>query len=65
MRTWPASSRSTTCWRSPSSTRTGRILGIVTVDDVIDVLVEEQTEDVQKFGGLEALDEPYTQIGFW
>jgi len=43
---------------------TGHILGIVTVDDVIDALVREQTEDVQKFGGMEALDEPYTQISF-
>jgi len=42
-----------------------RVLGIVTVDDVIDALVREQTEDVQKFGGMEALDEPYTQIGFF
>ena len=42
----------------------GHMLGIVTVDDVIDALVREQTEDVQKFGGMEALDEPYTQIGF-
>lgn len=42
-----------------------RILGVVTVDDVIDALVEEHTEDVQRFGGLEALDEPYMQIGFW
>jgi magnesium transporter len=41
-----------------------RILGVVTVDDVIDALVEEHTEDVQRFGGMEALDEPYTQIGF-
>ncbi|MEP6491115.1 MAG: magnesium transporter [bacterium] len=40
------------------------ILGIVTVDDVIDAIVREQTEDVQKFGGMEALDEPYTQISF-
>ncbi len=40
------------------------LLGIVTVDDVIDALVREGTEDVQKFGGMEALDEPYTQIGF-
>ena len=39
------------------------VLGIVTVDDVIDALVKEQTEDVQKFGGLEALDEPYMEIG--
>lgn len=42
-----------------------RILGVVTVDDVIDALQEEHTEDVQRFGGMEALDEPYTQIGFW
>jgi magnesium transporter len=42
-----------------------RILGVVTVDDVIDALVEEHTEDVQRFGGMEALDEPYTQIGFF
>ena len=42
----------------------GHILGIVTVDDVIDALVREQTEDVQKFGGMEALDEPYSQISF-
>lgn len=42
-----------------------RIIGVVTVDDVIDALQEEHTEDVQRFGGLEALDEPYTQISFW
>jgi magnesium transporter len=41
-----------------------KVLGIVTVDDVIDALVSEQTEDVQKFGGMEALDEPYQEIGF-
>jgi magnesium transporter len=40
------------------------VLGIVTVDDVIDAIIEEGTEDVQKFGGLEALDAPYLQIGF-
>ncbi|HJQ11373.1 MAG TPA: magnesium transporter [Gemmatimonadaceae bacterium] len=40
------------------------ILGIVTVDDVIDALVEESTEDVQRFGGMEALDAPYMEIGF-
>ena len=43
----------------------GRMLGIVTVDDVIDAIVSEQTEDTQKFGGLEALGVPYTEIGFW
>lgn len=40
-----------------------RILGVVTVDDVIDVIQEEGTEDAQKFGGMEALDEPYMSIG--
>ena len=40
----------------------GRVLGIVTVDDVIDALVAETTEDVQKFGGMAALDEPYMEI---
>jgi magnesium transporter len=38
-----------------------RLLGIVTVDDVIAAMQEEQTEDVQKFGGLEALEDPYLQ----
>jgi magnesium transporter len=41
-----------------------RVIGIVTVDDVIDTLVREVTEDVQKFGGMEALDEPYGEISF-
>ncbi len=40
----------------------GHLLGIVTVDDVIDAIVSETTEDVQKFGGMEALDEPYMEI---
>lgn len=42
----------------------GHVLGIVTVDDVIDAIVREQTEDVHKFGGMEALEEPYTEISF-
>ena len=47
----------------PVVDETRHLLGIVTVDDVIDALVSEQTEDVQKFGGMEALDEPYMKIG--
>jgi magnesium transporter len=43
----------------------GCMLGIVTVDDVIDAMVSEQTEDTQKFGGLQALDVPYTEVGIW
>jgi magnesium transporter len=42
----------------------GRLRGMVTVDDVIDVIQEEQTEDAQKFGGLEALEEPYMESSF-
>ncbi|MEO7359637.1 MAG: magnesium transporter [Gemmatimonadaceae bacterium] len=38
-----------------------RMLGVVTVDDIIDVIQEEQTEDVQKFGGMEAIEFPYMQ----
>jgi magnesium transporter len=43
----------------------GRMEGIVTVDDIVDVVQEEASEDIQKFGGLEALDAPYLEIGFW
>lgn len=42
-----------------------RLLGVVTVDDVIDVIQEEQTEDAQKFGGMQALEEPYMQVSLW
>jgi magnesium transporter len=40
-----------------------RVMGIVTVDDVIDALVSEQTEDVQRFGGMAATDQPYMRMG--
>ncbi|MFH7479308.1 magnesium transporter, partial [Pseudomonas syringae pv. tagetis] len=40
-----------------------QMLGIVTVDDVLDALIEESPEDAHKFGGMEALDKPYMQIG--
>ncbi|WP_374571730.1 magnesium transporter [Phenylobacterium sp.] len=42
----------------------GQVLGIVTVDDVIDSIVAASTEDVQKFGGVEGVSEPYLQITF-
>ena len=41
-----------------------QIIGIVTVDDVIDAMTQEMTEDTLKFGGMEALNKPYMQIGF-
>ncbi len=43
----------------------GRVIGVVTVDDVIDAIQEEQTEDLQMLGGLQPLEEPYFQAGFW
>jgi magnesium transporter len=45
-------------------TDTGGILvGIVTVDDVLDVAEEEATEDFHKLGGVESFDEPYLRVG--
>jgi magnesium transporter len=40
----------------------GVLVGIVTSDDMLDVAEEEATEDIQKIGGMEALDEPYMRI---
>jgi magnesium transporter len=42
-----------------------RMKGIVTVDDIVDVVTEEASEDIQKIGGMAALDAPYMEIGFW
>jgi magnesium transporter len=38
------------------------LIGIVTIDDILDVAEQEATEDIQKMGGSEALDEPYMKI---
>lgn len=43
----------------------GRMQGIVTVDDVVDVVQQEATEDIQKIGGTEALDAPYLDTGLF
>jgi magnesium transporter len=43
----------------------GRMKGVVTVDDVVDVVQEEATEDIQKFGGMAALEAPYLATGFF
>jgi magnesium transporter len=42
----------------------GRLLGRITFDDVIDVVEAETTEDLLKFGGMEALDAPYLKVAF-
>jgi magnesium transporter len=42
-----------------------RMKGVITVDDIVDVMEEEATEDIQKMGGTEALDAPYLEVGFF
>jgi magnesium transporter len=41
------------------------LLGVITVDDVIDVLTQEQTEDVQRLGAVEPMEDGYFQTNFW
>ncbi len=43
----------------------GVLVGIVTVDDILDVATEEATEDIQKIGGVQALEDPYLETGFF
>jgi magnesium transporter len=48
----------------PVTDSAGVLLGLVTVDDELDVAEEEATEDIQKIGGMEALEQPYMQASF-
>jgi magnesium transporter len=48
----------------PVTDTTGMLIGIVTIDDVLDVAEATATRDIQRIGGSEALDEPYITIGF-
>lgn len=47
----------------PVTDTRGALLGIITADDVLDVQEEQATEDIQKLGGMEALEAPYMEIG--
>jgi magnesium transporter len=51
----------------PVLEKDGSVVGFVTVDDVVDVMIEEGTEDALKMGAVEAgaTDEPYTATPFW
>ena len=40
-----------------------RLVGIVTIDDAVDVMVEETTEDIQKMAAIASTDKPYTRVG--
>ena len=43
----------------------GHMKGIVTLNDIVDVVQEEATEDIQKYGGMAALDAPYLDTSFF
>lgn len=43
----------------------GRMKGIITVDDIVDVVAEEASEDIHKFGGTQTLELPYMEAGLW
>ncbi|MDP3058274.1 MAG: magnesium transporter [bacterium] len=43
----------------PIVDQSNRLLGLVTIDDILDVLSDEATEDISKFGGSVPLNEPY------
>src|SRR5438067_2846196 len=47
----------------PVTDSDAHMLGIITVDDVLDVAEQEATEDIQKMGGMESLDAPYLNVG--
>jgi magnesium transporter len=49
----------------PVTDAAGHMLGIITVDDVMDVAEDEMTEDMQKIGGMDALDDAYSQTGLF
>jgi magnesium transporter len=48
----------------PVTDSAGELIGIVTIDDVLNVAEEAATREIQRIGGTEALDEPYMQISF-
>jgi magnesium transporter len=43
----------------------GKMLGIITIDDVLEFAERKATREMQKLGGSEALDAPYFDVGFW
>jgi magnesium transporter len=43
----------------------GRMLGVITIDDVVDVVIEEATEDAQKMGAVSPMEGGYFQTAFW
>lgn len=49
----------------PVTNNNNVVMGVVTIDDVIDEAEEKDTKEMQKFGGVESLDLPYVKTGFF
>lgn len=49
----------------PVVSKSGKMVGIITVDDVLDIIEEEATEDIHLLGGSQPLDSPYLQSGIF
>lgn len=49
----------------PVADNEGRLVGIITVDDVVDILQEEATEDIEKMAAIVPSDKPYMKTGVW
>ncbi len=47
----------------PVIDETGKLLGVITIDDVVDVLEDEASEDIQRMGGSQPLDKAYLNTG--
>lgn len=52
------------CFALPVVDENNVMKGIITIDDIVDVVTEEATEDIQKMGGMAALDNDYLQSSF-
>lgn len=49
----------------PVTDDNGAMQGLVTIDDIVDIVQQEATEDIQKLGGTEALETTYFRTSFW
>jgi magnesium transporter len=49
----------------PVTNSGGLLLGIITVDDILDLAKKEDTEDIQKLGAVEAFEGPYMDVSVW
>ena len=42
-----------------------RLVGIITIDDVVDIIEEETTEDIEKMAAILPTDKPYLDVSIW